>query len=216
MRLDGLAEFCRRNDLPWSDDVARGFRSYMDLLTHFNQAMNLIGPLSEADIVDQLLIDSAAATAVCAPSGPILDVGSGAGLPGIPLKLLYPELALTLVEPRKKRTTFLKIVATRLELSATTIERKRIEDVAPGEYDYVISKAFQPPVEWLETASRWVSQRGRVLCLTRPDERAALAARGAELGLELAGACDDTTALGAPAVGDVRAVYAFGRGEDQA
>lgn len=210
MSLDRLAEFCRRNDLPWSDDIQAKFAGYLDLLTHFNQAMNLIGPLSQADIVDQLLVDSVAAAAVCAPRGPMLDVGSGAGLPGIPLKLLFSDLPLTMVEPRKKRTTFLKIVVTRLQLADTAIERTRIEDLAPTSYDYVISKAFQPPPDWLETASRWVGQAGTAVCLTRPGERAALEARAAQLDLELAAACDDTTALGAPSVGETRAIYAFG------
>ncbi|MFP4597042.1 MAG: 16S rRNA (guanine(527)-N(7))-methyltransferase RsmG [Persicimonas sp.] len=209
-----LADFCAQNDLPWSPQVAEGFAAYLGLLGHFNKAMNLIGPLSEAEIVDGLLIDSATAAAVCAPArahqASILDVGSGAGLPGIPLKLLYPDCPLTLVEPRRKRATFLNIAKTRLGLDDVTIEQARIEDVPPARYDYVISKAFQPPLEWLETASEWVSDGGVVMCLTRPGERKALEERGAALGLELVGACDDTTALGAPRVGDVRGVYGFG------
>lgn len=209
MPLQKLATFCRQNDLPWSDDVADRFATFIDLLTHFNKAMNLIGPMSEAEVVDQLLIDSAAAAAVCAPTGAILDVGSGAGLPGVPLKLLYPELPLTMVEPRKKRTTFLKIALNRLDLTETTVERKRIEEVDPAAYAYVISKAFQPPLEWIETASEWVSDDGVVMCLTRPQERAGLERRGEDLGLALRASCDDTTALGAPSVGDVRAIYAF-------
>ncbi len=216
--VEKLARFCAQNDLPWSPQVEEGFAAYLGLLAHFNKSMNLIGPLSRAEIIDGLLIDSATAAAVCAPSrapagaqqASILDVGSGAGLPGIPLKLLYPDCPLTLVEPRRKRATFLNIAKTRLGLDDVTIEQERIEDVPPARYDYVISKAFQPPLEWLQTASEWVSDGGVVMCLTRPGERAALEERGAALGLELVGACDDTTALGAPRVGDVRGVYAFG------
>jgi 16S rRNA (guanine527-N7)-methyltransferase len=209
MPLQKLADFCQQNNLPWNDDIRVRFATYIDLLTHFNKAMNLIGPMSQADIVDQLLIDSAAAAAVCAPAGPVLDVGSGAGLPGVPLKLLYPDLALTMVEPRKKRTTFLKIALNRLKLSDTIIERTRIEELDKGKYAYVISKAFKPPVEWLETASTWMSGEGVVVCLTRPQERAGLVDQGGQLGLELVGSCDDTTSLGAPSVGDKRAIYAF-------
>lgn len=210
MTLAKLAHFCMENDLPWSERIAAGFGEYLELLDHFNRSMNLVGPLSEGEIVDALLVDSAAAAAVCPPSGSIVDVGSGAGLPGIPLKLLYPDCPLTLVEPRRKRATFLNIAKTRLGLEDVTIEQERIEDVPPARYDYVISKAFQPPLEWLETASEWVSDGGVVMCLTRPGERAALEERGAALGLELVGACDDTTALGAPRVGDLRGVYGFG------
>jgi 16S rRNA (guanine527-N7)-methyltransferase len=211
MPLQKLATFCQENDLPWNDEIQGRFATYLEILTHFNKAMNLIGPMSAAEVVDQLLIDSAAAAAVCAPTGPILDVGSGAGLPGIPIKLLYPDLPLTMVEPRKKRTTFLKIAVNRLDLTDTTIERKRIEEVDAAKYDYVISKAFQPPLEWFQTASEWVSDEGIVVCLTRPQERAGLENRAGELGLELTASCDDTTALGAPSVGDVRAIYTFNK-----
>lgn len=211
MFLAKLAEFCTQNELPWDDEIQGRFATYLELLTHFNKVMNLIGPLSEAQVVDQLLIDSVAAAAVCAPSGSILDVGSGAGLPGVPLKLLYPELPLTMVEPRQKRTTFLKIMLNRLDLTDTTIERARIEEVEPAEYAYVISKAFQPPVQWLETASAWLADEGVAMCLTRPNERESLETKAGELALELAEACNDTTELGAPSVGDVRAIYAFCR-----
>ena len=211
MPLQKLHNFCIRNNLPWSDQIQGSFATYLDILTHFNKAMNLIGPMSEAEVVDQLLIDSVAAAAVCAPAGPILDVGSGAGLPGIPLKLLYPDMPLTMVEPRKKRTTFLKIALNRLDLNETTIERTRIEEVEAAEFAYVISKAFQPPLQWLDTASRWLAEGGVAVCLTRPDERAGLERKADELSLELAGACDDMTALGAPRVGDMRAAYAFRR-----
>jgi 16S rRNA (guanine527-N7)-methyltransferase len=208
-QLQKLASFCQQNDLPWDDGTADKFATYLGLLTHFNKAMNLIGPMSAAEVVDQLLIDSVAPAAVYAPTGPILDVGSGAGLPGVPLKLLYPDLALTMVEPRKKRTTFLKIALNRLDLDDTTIERERIEEVDQASYDYVISKAFQPPLQWLETASGWMSDEGVAVCMTRPQERAGLEGRAEELGLELKASCDDTTALGAPPVGDRRAIYVF-------
>lgn len=208
--LSKLQTFCTDNDLPWSSVIEESFAGYLDLLSHFNQAMNLIGPLAEAEIVDQLLVDSVAAAAVCAPEGSILDVGSGAGLPGIPLKLLYRDLPLTLVEPRRKRATFLKIATTRLGLDEVTIERERIEDVPRARYQYVISKAFQPPLDWLETASGWLADDGVAICLTRPEKREALEARAADLGLGAAAACDDTTRLGAPSLGETRAVYAFG------
>jgi 16S rRNA (guanine527-N7)-methyltransferase len=207
--IDKLASFCERNTLPWTSATEEGFRAYLELLLHFNRSMNLIGPMSEADVVDGLLIDSLAAAAVCGPAGSILDVGTGAGLPGIPIKLVFDGCALTLVEPRRKRATFLQIAANRLDLDGVTVQRRRIEALDAARYDYVISKAFQPPVRWLETAAGWVSAAGTIVCMTRPDKRSALEARAGELGLALAHACDDTQKLGAPPLGDVRATYCF-------
>src|SRR5690606_23507115 len=114
--MQPLARFCRAHDLPWDADVEHNFERYLALLLQFNQGSNLIGPMSPEAVVRELLVDSLAAAAAARPGGPILDVGTGAGLPGLPLKFVFPELPITLVEPRRKRATFLRIVATRLEL----------------------------------------------------------------------------------------------------
>ena len=208
--VERIAEFCAQNQLPWDEVAAERLALYLELLQHFNGTMNLIGPLSEREVVDQLLIDSLTAAAVAEPAGAIMDVGAGAGLPGIPLACLYPDLSVTLVEPRRKRNTFLKIIQTRLELDDVELVHERLEDTPGGPFDYVIAKAFQPPLEWIETASAWRSDDGVVVCMTRPGERAELEKKAAELGLEPVGACDDTTKLGAPVSEGVRAVYAFG------
>src|SRR5690554_2023236 len=217
--IDRLAKFCVQNGLPWDDKTAERFEGYLGMLEHFNRAMNLIGPMEGQEIVDQLLLDSVTAAAVAAPhvsvgaSGEqpagILDVGSGAGLPGIPLKILFPEVPLTMVEPRKKRTTFLKIVVERLGLSDVEIARCRLEDFEEGRYDYVISKAFRAPGTWRELAAERVAADGTIICMTRPGARADLAERAQALGLELAKSCDNSTELGAPSLGEPRAIYAF-------
>mgnify|MGYP006303620547 CR=1 FL=1 len=185
---DALETFCNRNALPYDERRAARFEEYLDLLLKFNDSMNLIGPLDRREIVDTLLIDSLAAAAVRAPSGPILDVGTGAGLPGIPLKIAYPDCPATLVEPRKKRHTFLKIARQRLGLDEVTLERSRLEELdstRAGRFDYVISKAFRSPGEWVDLAAPWRADDGVVVCLTRPGEREAIARAAGEQGLEI-------------------------------
>lgn len=208
--VERIAEFCEQNGLPWDGRVSERLALYLELLQHFNGTMNLIGPMSEREVADQLLIDSLTAAAVAEPAGAIMDVGAGAGLPGIPLACLYPDVPVTLVEPRRKRNTFLKIIQTRLELDHVDLVHERLENTPGGPYDYVIAKAFQPPLEWIETASEWRSDEGVIVCMTRPRERDGLEAKAAELDLELVGACDDTMELGAPGLEDVRAVYVAG------
>lgn len=208
-QIDRIEAFCLANDLPWSERTRQRLALYLELLLHFNGTMNLIGPLDAAGVVDQLLIDSLAAAAVTPPAGPILDVGAGAGLPGIPLACCFPDLPLTLVEPRRKRNTFLKIVETRLDLDHVKLVHARLDDTPGGPFDYVIAKAFQPPLEWLETASAWRADHGTIVCMTRPDSRDDLVAKAASLNLDLLGACDDTARLGAPKLEQPRAVYTF-------
>ena len=212
---DPLRDFCTTNAIPWNADRADQFTEYLDLLLQFNDSMNLIGPMSRSEIVDTLLIDSLAAAVLRPPDGPILDVGTGAGLPGIPLQIAYPGCPTTLVEPRKKRHTFLKIARQRLGLDDLTLERARLEELDPaelGRFDYVISKAFRAPSEWVDLAARWRADDDAIVCLTRPAERPAIAEAAAEHDLQIVASCDDTTELEAPALEEKRAIYVISGG----
>lgn len=172
-----LEAFCTRHELPWNVQASERFLLFIDLLVRLRKAMNLIGPMSPEDIVQELLIDSIAAAALIPPKGRVLDVGSGAGFPGIPLAILYPQIDFMLVEPRQKRTTFLDIATHRLGLEHVHVEICRIEDLHhTSPFDIVISKAFQPPLEWVNTASTYTAPGGHIICMTREDEVATLTA----------------------------------------
>ena len=185
--LDALRRVCQDAQLPWDDLCAARFQTYLDHLLRFRDSMNLIGPLSTPQIIDELLLDSIIPAIASPPTGPILDVGSGAGLPGIPLKLLYPHLPITLVEPRKKRVTFLQIATRALKLTDVEIFESRYEDLGDLRHDYVISKAFQPPLQWLETASTLAAPHATLVCMTRPEHRDDLDALASTLHLTPAG-----------------------------
>jgi 16S rRNA (guanine527-N7)-methyltransferase len=204
--LAPLAELCAARGIPWDARAEERFASYMALLQQFNQSMNLIGPMDDDEIVEFLLADSAMAAAALPPSGSILDVGSGAGLPGIPLKILYPDVPITFVEPRKKRANFITIATQRLGLKGVTIHPLRIEDIPEARYDYVISKAFQPPKIWMTTAAGQRADGGHVLVMTRALELPELTPVAASLGLSLT---SWASRFEAP-VDDNRVVYAFG------
>ena len=193
--LQPIADFCTAHELPWGERSAEKMARYLDLLMQFNEAMNLIGPMGREAVVEELLLDSVAAAAARRPRGPILDVGTGAGLPGIPLKILFSGVPLTLVEPRRKRSTFLKIATHRLDLDEVTIFRGRIEEFDQTGFDTVISKAFQAPTVWLHTARPFVAPGGAVICMARCRDKPAIEKLAAELEMHLAG----TSSLGARA-----------------
>ena len=185
--LEYLADFCTQHDLPWSAEILAGFQGYLDLLLSFNASMNLIGPMDEARVVDELFIDSLVpAMATPFEAQRVLDVGTGAGLPGIVLAIAHQKAHVTLVEPRKKRANFMRIAAQRLGLQGRVqVHQARIEDVPPQTFTRVISKAFAPPVEWLGIARPWIAPEGQILCMTRQSQRLVLEQRASELGLAL-------------------------------
>ena len=97
-------------------------------------------------------------------------------------------VAITLVEPRQKRSTFLKIASHRLGLEEVKVRRCRIEEVeADGSYDLVVSKAFEAPVKWLRRGQPYCGPAGAVVCMGRRSDEAALREQAQELGMELVG-----------------------------
>lgn len=209
--LSALEQFTRTHDLPWNGKIEERYTEYLDLLEQFNDSMNLIGPMSRSEIVRDLFVDSLVPATLRAPDGPILDVGTGAGLPGIPLKIAFPDCPVTLVEPRRKRSTFLKIATNRLGLEKVTLERARIEELDAAPFNYVVSKAFQPPAEWLETAAPFRADDGVIVCLTTPHERDPADRTADGLDLERVATLDDVSTLEGVGDGKERAVYVYGR-----
>lgn len=198
IELQELHAFCTTHGLPWDARAEDRFARYVGLLEQFNAKMNLIGPLDRVQIVRELLIDSLAAAVASPPFGKVLDVGTGAGLPGIPLAIIYEGLAITLVEPRQKRASFLEIATNRLGISAT-VHAARIEDVDLTPHDWLISKAFRAPPEWLDVAQPRRADGGHIVCLHAANAVGDLRQRAEHLALrEYAHIADVAADLGAP------------------
>ncbi len=204
-----IEEFCAQHDLPFNEAKARQYADFLKLLLQFNKAMNLTGPMSDEEVVESLFLDSIAPAVLVPPRSAVLDVGTGAGFPGIPLAILYPGVAFTLIEPRQKRTQFLKIATHRLDLENVDVIRARIEDVEPARFDWVISKAFRNPDIWLEIAVDWVSEDGVIVALHSAEHRDAMFAAAKRLGLEARHDCPDVTELGVAATGVTRGITGF-------
>jgi 16S rRNA (guanine(527)-N(7))-methyltransferase RsmG len=128
------------------------------------------------ELVDRHLLDSLAAAPFLDSHGQLLDVGSGAGLPGVPLLAMRPAWSGVLLEPRQKRWAFLKMVVRELGLSAEVV-RARFQDWQPGErFDAVTMRA----VGGLEDLVAWsrphLTTSGRVFLWTTTDHIGALRA----------------------------------------
>ena len=126
--------------------------------------MNLTAIETELEIISKHFLDSIAAFRLIEPRPGlrVLDVGSGAGFPGMVLKLQAPDLMVTLLEPSSKKAAFLHHLAGLLGVPGIKIETKRIEDVNEGTFDLITCRALKPEVV-LAAAPRLLSADGMVL-----------------------------------------------------
>ncbi len=188
-----LRDFVAQGEGSASAAVMEHLTSYLRLLLRVNRRANLVGPLSPEEMAQTLICDSLQVLRVCPqPLSPVVDVGSGAGLPGIPIKILRPELEVHLVEPRAKRQAFLGLVLRQLALTGITRHALRIEDfeeevgsatsLAMG---CAVSKAFAPLERWLPLAARLVRPGGDVVALCSAAHWQALGASPLEVAPNL-------------------------------
>jgi 16S rRNA (guanine527-N7)-methyltransferase len=156
-------------------------RDYADFLAGAGVDRGLLGPREVDRIWDRHLLNCAAVAELIEPGARVVDVGSGAGLPGIPLAIARPDLVVTLVEPMLRRTDFLTEVVAALGLTATVV-RGRAEDAAVraaiSDADVVVSRA----VADLEKLARWglplLRAGGRMLALKGERAESEVAERG--------------------------------------
>jgi len=121
---------------------------YHDLLATDGSTRGFIGPREVPRLWDRHLINCAVITEVMDQGATVVDVGSGAGLPGIPVAIARPDLKITLIEPLLKRSVFLQEVVDALELDNVTVIRGRAEEgpvkKAVAGADIVTSRAVAP------------------------------------------------------------------------
>jgi 16S rRNA (guanine527-N7)-methyltransferase len=143
--------------------------AYAELLVTDGVVRGLIGPREAPRIWERHLINCCVISEIIPIGASVVDVGSGAGLPGIVLAVARPDLTITLVEPLARRTAFLTEAVTKLGLDATvTVVRGRAEDIAGGEVavaDIVTARAVAP----LDRLAGWclplAAVGGRLLAL---------------------------------------------------
>lgn len=127
------------------------FSIYLDELKKWNGRFNLIGPATDEEIIKRHFLDSLSVLSVlptpCTlhPTPYFLDVGTGAGFPGIPVKIVLPDISLTLLDSSKKKTEFLRHLCKKLDIKAEII-CDRAESVAKAsthrdKYDFVVARA---------------------------------------------------------------------------
>ena len=156
---------------------------FLQEMGRWNQVHNLTAIEDQKDSVRLHLIDSIAVLPILreflkAPAPKIADLGSGGGLPAIPIAILQPEWHLTLIEAIRKKTAFLQHVRGKLKLKNIEVLSERVENVAlqqPGQFDAVISRAFTNLARFLELSLPLLKPDGLVFAMKskRADEEMA-------------------------------------------
>ncbi len=138
---------------------------YLDLLKKWNRTYNLVSSCGARDLVHKHLLDSLAIAPFITCS-PVLDVGSGAGLPGVPLAITLPELTFTLLDANGKKTRFLRQVVIELGLTNVQVIQIRVENYQFNDAPCsVISRAFAPVETALSTLLGVCAPHGQVLIM---------------------------------------------------
>lgn len=140
---------------------------YVDELLKWNRAVRLIGP-SDPDGAALQIIDSLLPFVFAAPSFPLLDIGSGAGLPAIPLAILWKGEEVVCVEPRAKRASFIRHASRVVGLNKVTAYCARAEELHPdasmiGKFATVTARAVADVKTLLHLARPFLAQGGRVI-----------------------------------------------------
>jgi len=136
-----LAEGAAQAGLQLDDNAIGACMDFLTLLFQWNRVHNLTGPVSPADAVTRHLLDSLFISPFLRGTR-ALDIGSGAGFPGLPLAIARPDIDWTLLDNRVKRIGFLSQARARLRLLRVSIEHCRVEDYRPDKnFDTLVTRA---------------------------------------------------------------------------
>jgi 16S rRNA (guanine527-N7)-methyltransferase len=146
-------------------DSERRLLEYLTLLQKWNKVYNLTAVGEGSKMVSQHLLDCLAVAPHIAVAT-LLDVGSGAGLPGIPLALALPRAQVTLLDSSHKKAAFLRQVAIELKLENVSVVRERVEAWRPARrFDVVITRAFSDLAQFAAAAGRHAAPGGRLAAM---------------------------------------------------
>jgi 16S rRNA (guanine527-N7)-methyltransferase len=152
------------------DSAQQKLLAFRDLLLKWNKTYNLTALRDPAQAISHHLLDSLAILPLL-DGGNLLDVGSGGGLPGIPLAIARPELQVCMVDTVQKKTTFLQQAVIELGLKNVTVNHARVEEMQ-GQYAQITSRAFAELGLFVSLTRHLLAPNGRWLAMKgiRPDD----------------------------------------------
>ena len=173
MITDTVKKWCVDNNISITDKQLAKFSLYADLLKEWNQKMNLTAITDDEGIAVKHFIDSITVLQSCDIRGSVIDIGTGAGFPGIPLKIMQPDISLTLLDSLNKRLVFLSEVCSKIEIDAEIVHSRAEEGALKSQYrekyDIAVSRAVANLPALCEYCIPYVKTGGLFISLKGPD-----------------------------------------------
>ncbi len=178
LTVQAVAALARQLGRELTDEQASLLTVYLQLLTKWNAKMNLVGPRDWQTMLATLVLDSwylgdflsgLALGLALEENIRTLDLGAGAGLPGIPLRVFWDKGEYVLVEPRQKRAVFMQTAIRNMRLKGIRVAACRVEQLTRDDVPatLVVSRAFCPWRECLGLAASLVREQGYCLIMSR-------------------------------------------------
>jgi 16S rRNA (guanine527-N7)-methyltransferase len=147
---------------------------YLQELNKWGSKINLTSEKDEGSILKNHVFDSLLYAKAFTGPGRVLDIGSGAGFPGIPLKIIFPDREFVLVESRRKRASFLSSTVRKLGLKDIEVLNNRAEELYSdthylGKFDYVTFRAVSSIIDCLTLSLPFIKETGKIVIKKEPD-----------------------------------------------
>ncbi len=157
------------------DEAIVQIQEFCSILDKWNEKINLISEKNQHSILERHIFDSLQYLRWLDSSQKVLDIGSGAGFPGIPVKIICPNLNLTLLESQRKRCNFLREVVRALKLKGLEVVEGRSDDFSlqksfSEQFDRVLFRGFSSFSACLATGLPFLKEGGRIILKKNPEE----------------------------------------------
>lgn len=165
-----LIQECKKQNIELDESKAKALKEYKELLVEWNEKMNLTAITEDYEVIIKHFVDCLECTHLITNEKKIIDVGTGAGFPGMPLAIYYPQIEFTLLDGLNKRLIFLEKVVNKLGLKNVKIVHARAEEAARNEeyfesFDAVVSRAVANLPVLLEYTSPYVKVNGKCIVM---------------------------------------------------
>lgn len=162
------------NDINLSDDVLKNFYDYMNGIISWNDKINVTAIVDPDEFIVKHFIDSITINEIVENKGKLLDIGTGAGFPGVPIKLLNDKLSVTLIDAVNKKLNVIRDVSKDMNINNLEIIHSRAEDLARDknyreQYDYVTTRAVSNLSTILEYMIPFLKVNGIAICMKGPN-----------------------------------------------